>query len=272
MSGDVRHQLSADVDAATIAQRRQIFVTCSQHVSAPNLPADAVEAIAQLHSFPIYCNARTRSGACHSRGLLNWLMLATTKQSQTQGGIFRHPGRPEPMAKTSRPSCKSSNRKTRVAELSLIKDLEFREFIAELFAAAAGMQALRRAIARSVGLGGTGFAILLAIWHLNRPGPIGIKGLAEHLHLAGPHITDEVTRLVRLRYLHKSADLKDTRAVNLILTRQGAALLASLAPVLDEINLHLFEGVTARDMRVLRILFRRLIDRSAGSIEQLRAR
>jgi DNA-binding MarR family transcriptional regulator len=185
------------------------------------------------------------------------------------------------MAKKSRPSRKSPNRKLAVrspavkastAESSLISDLAFREFVAELFAAAAGMQSLRRAIARSVGLGGTEFAILLAIWHLGRPGPIGIKGLAEHLHVAGPHITDEVTRLVRLGYLHKSPDLRDTRAINLRLTRQGTALLASLAPVLDNINLHLFEGVTATEMRVLRIIFQRLIDRSASSIEQLRAR
>jgi MarR family transcriptional regulator, organic hydroperoxide resistance regulator len=185
------------------------------------------------------------------------------------------------MPKTSRLSRKNRNRKiavpshavkTRIARSSLTRDLAFREFIAELFAAAAGMQALRRAIARSIGLGGTEFAILLAIWRLGRPGPIGIKGLAEHLHVAGPHITDEVARLVRLRYLHKSPDLRDTRAVNLKLTRQGTALLASLAPVLERINLHLFEGVTSKDMRVLRILFQSLIDRSATSIDQLRVR
>ena len=91
----------------------------------------------------------------------------------------------------------SHSEKGRAAEASVIKDLAFREFIAELFAAAAGMQSLRRAIARSVGLGGAEFAILLAIWRLRRLGPIGIKGLAEHLHVAGPHITDEVSRLVR---------------------------------------------------------------------------
>ena len=220
------------------------------------------------------------TGACKSNGLLNWVSLETTLSAVTGGSISLHSSRLEPMGKRPRLSRKSPKRKiatpspavkTRTAESSLIKDLAFRDFIAELFAAAAGMQALRRAIARSVGLGGTEFAILLAIWRLGRPSPIGIKGLAEHLHVAGPHITDEVTRLVRLGYLHKSPDLRDTRAVDLKLTRQGVAILASLAPALDKINLHLFEGVTARDMRVLRILFQRLIDRSASSIYQLRA-
>ncbi len=154
----------------------------------------------------------------------------------------------------------------------MTEDLAFREFIAELFAAAAGMQSLRRAIARSVGLGGAEFAILLAIWRLERPGPIGIKGLAEQLHVAGPHITDEVTRLVRLGYLQKSSDPRDSRAISLKLTRRGSGLLTSLAPALDRINLHLFEGMSANDMRALRMLFQRLINRSAAAIDQLKAR
>lgn len=151
-----------------------------------------------------------------------------------------------------------------------IDHLEFREFIAELFAAAAGMQSLRRGIARSVGLGGAEFAILLAIWRLAKPGPIGIKGLAEHLHVAGPHITDEVMRLVKLGYLNKAPDLRDSRAISLTLSKEGSVLLASLAPALEKVNLHLFQGVTAKDMRTLRMLFQLLIDRSRTSIDQLR--
>ena len=146
---------------------------------------------------------------------------------------------------------------------------EFREFIAELFAAAAGMQALRRAIARSIGLSGAEFAVLLAIWRLERPGPIGIKGLAEHLHVSGPHITDEVKRLVRLRYLEKSPNPADMRALSLKLTKKGAKLLASLAPTLDDINRHLFEGTTGEHMRAQRTFFRRLIERSAVCINKL---
>jgi DNA-binding MarR family transcriptional regulator len=151
-------------------------------------------------------------------------------------------------------------------------DFAFREFVAELFAAAAGMQSLRRAIARSVGLGGAELAVLLAVWRLEQLGPIGIKGIAGHLHVAGPHVTDEVVRLVHVGYLQKSQDSRDTRAVVLNLTKRGKKLLASLKPTLDEINLTLFAGITADDMRVLRNLFRRLIHGSAISIEQLRGR
>ena len=159
--------------------------------------------------------------------------------------------------------------KRRTAGSTELSDSEFREFIAELFAASAGMQALRRAIARSIGLSGAEFAVLLAIGHLERPGPIGIKGLAEHLHVSGPHITDEVKRLVRLGHLEKSPDPSDMRALSLKLTRQGSKLLASLAPALDEINRDLFEGMTGKHMRAQRTFFRRLIERSATCIEKL---
>jgi DNA-binding MarR family transcriptional regulator len=159
--------------------------------------------------------------------------------------------------------------KRNIAGSTQLSDAEFRQFIAELFAAAAGMQALRRAIARSIGLGGAEFAVLLAIWRLQRLGPIGIKGLAEHLHVSGPHITDEVTRLVRLGYLQKSPDPADMRALSLKLTKHGSKLLVSLAPTLDEINRLLFKGMTAGHMRAQKAFFRRLIERSAICINRL---
>jgi DNA-binding MarR family transcriptional regulator len=174
-----------------------------------------------------------------------------------------------PIRPPHRPNGKKAVAKRKVAGSTDLSDSEFREFIAELFAAAAGMQALRRAIARSIGLGGAEFAVLLAIWRLERSGPIGIKGLADHLHVAGPHITDEVKRLVRLGYMKKSPDPADLRALSLNLTRQGTKLLASLAPTLDEINRLLFEGMTAKDMRAQRTFFRRLIERSAICISRL---
>lgn len=169
----------------------------------------------------------------------------------------------------SRPPGRKTAAKRNIARPTQLSDAEFREFIAELFAAAAGMQALRRAIARSIGLGGAEFAVLLAIWRLERLGPIGIKGLAEHLHVAGPHITDEVTKLERLGYLQKSSDPADMRALSLKITKHGANLLASLAPTLDEINRLLFEGMTAGQMRTQRAFFRRLIERSAICINRL---
>ena len=148
-------------------------------------------------------------------------------------------------------------------ETPFSRRVDLREFIADLFAAASGMQALRRAIGKSVNLGSMELAILLALWRLQPRNDIGVKVLMEHLHVAGPHITDEVSRLVRRNYLHKSVNRRDKRAVNLRLTAKALSLLSALAPHLDKINSHLFEGVTAREIQVLRSAFQRLIIRSA---------
>jgi len=65
-----------------------------------------------------------------------------------------------------------------------------------LFAAAAGMQSLRRALAKSVDLSATKFSVL-ATWHLQKKGRVGITAVAQHLHVAAAHVTAEVGKLVR---------------------------------------------------------------------------
>lgn len=149
---------------------------------------------------------------------------------------------------------------------------DLRDFIADLFATAAGMQALRRAIGKAVNLGSVELAIMLAVWRSKPGDKVGIKSLAEHLHVAGPHITDEVARLVRRRYLHKSIDLTDRRALNLQLTDRAIAMLAALAPLLDSINSHLFQDVTEHDTRLLRSSFQKLIKRSSSAIGLIESR
>jgi DNA-binding MarR family transcriptional regulator len=111
---------------------------------------------------------------------------------------------------------------------------------------------------------------LLAVWRLRGSRPTGIKALAQHLHVAGPHVTDEVAGLVRRGYLAKEIDKKDNRAVSLTLTPRGQQTLKSLAPHLDRVNQTLFDGMNNRDMLLLRQHFQTLISRSAACIAELR--
>src|SRR5919109_1347523 len=85
-------------------------------------------------------------------------------------------------------------------------DLQFREFIADLFAAVAGMQSLRRALAKSVGLSAPEFSVLLATWHLQKKGRVGVSAVARHLHVAAAHVTAEVGKLVRKDFIKKTQD------------------------------------------------------------------
>jgi DNA-binding MarR family transcriptional regulator len=149
-------------------------------------------------------------------------------------------------------------------------DLQFREFVADLFAATAGMQSLRRALAKSVGLSAAEFSVLLATWHLQKKGRVGITAVARHLHVAAAHVTAEVGKLVRKDFIKKTQDSNDTRAVTLVLTRKGEGILTQLAPLLRRINDRLFSGNSANAIRVVAKFLQHVAGESANSIRMTR--
>jgi len=145
-------------------------------------------------------------------------------------------------------------------------DLKFRELVADLFAAAAGMLALRRALATSVGLSAAEYAILLATWHLQKKGPVGINTLAGQLHVAAANVTAEVGKLVKKGILDKQPHPKDSRAVLIRLTADGTAILHELTPLLRRINDRLFSGNRAGDMDAVANFLRHIADETPNSI------
>lgn len=149
-------------------------------------------------------------------------------------------------------------------------DLQFREFVADLFAATAGMQSLRRALAKSVGLSAAEFSVLLATWHLQKKGRVGITAVARHLHVAAAHVTSEIGKLVEKDFIKKTQDSRDTRAVTLVLTRKGEGILAKLAPLLRRINDRLFSGNTANAIGVVAKFLKHVADELANSVRMAR--
>ncbi|MBS0246449.1 MAG: winged helix-turn-helix transcriptional regulator [Proteobacteria bacterium] len=145
-------------------------------------------------------------------------------------------------------------------------DLKFRELVADLFAAAAGMLALRRALATSVGLSAAEYAILLATWHLQKKGAVGINTLAGQLHVAAANVTAEVGKLVKKGILDKQPHPKDSRAVLIRLTSDGTAILHELTPLLRRINDRLFSGNRARDMDAVANFLHHIAEETPNSI------
>jgi DNA-binding MarR family transcriptional regulator len=149
-------------------------------------------------------------------------------------------------------------------------DLDFREFIADLFAAVGGMHSLRRALASSVGLSAAEFSIVLATWHLQKKGTVGISTIAKHLHVAAAHVTAEVGQLVARGVLKKKPHPHDTRAVLVVLTQQGRNILTQLVPLLRGINDRLFSGTDAADVAVLSRFLKQIAGESANAIRMAR--
>jgi MarR family transcriptional regulator, organic hydroperoxide resistance regulator len=145
-------------------------------------------------------------------------------------------------------------------------DEQFRSLVADLFAAVAGMQSLRRALANAAEISTAEFSILLATWNLQKSGRVGVSTIAKHLHVAPAHVTTEVGNLVVSGLLHKKQASQDTRAVDLTVTRQGEAVLNTLAPLLRRINDRLFAGNRADAIPVISKFLRHLVAESSNSI------
>lgn len=150
-------------------------------------------------------------------------------------------------------------------------DATFRGFVADLFAAVSAMQGLRRAIAARHDLGATELAVLLAIWQMGRQGPVGVKAVADHLHIASPHATLEIRRLVKRGLVAKAKDPDDSRAVQLSLTEAGRRLFDELAPTLRTVNDDLFANLSTGDMVSLRVFFVQIVAKCPSLIDALTA-
>ncbi len=175
--------------------------------------------------------------------------------------------RPSNSQKTSKPPAATKDLTVSLPGLLVGgSDLRFRELIAELFAAAAGMLALRRALASSVGLTAPEYAILLATWHLQKKGPVGINTLAGQLHVAAANVTAEVGKLVKKGILDKQPHPRDTRAVLIQLTPDGNAILGELTPLLRRINDRLFSEVTANGIDAVAAFLHHIADETPNSI------
>lgn len=64
---------------------------------------------------------------------------------------------------------------------------------------------------------------LWALWELNRRGPLGLKALAEQMHLDPSTVTGVVDRLQRRGLVLRGSDPEDRRRVVISLTPEGAS-------------------------------------------------
>lgn len=136
-------------------------------------------------------------------------------------------------------------------------ELAFRDFMSDIFAAAAALQMLRRKAAKSFGLSSSELAVIMAVAKL-KPDP-SIRRIAAHLHVSASNVTADVGRLVRAKLLKKSQDSDDARAINVALTLSGRALVDDMVPTLRAVNDRLFVGMSRSDMTAVGKLLKHII-------------
>ena len=149
-------------------------------------------------------------------------------------------------------------------------DAQFRDFVADLFAAASGMQSIRRALGKATGLSGSEIAMLLAIRRLSVETSVSVRAIADHLHVAGTHATTEIGKLAEAGLVSKEIDVHDSRAVDVRLTSEGRRRLKQLTPRVRQVNDVLFDGMTVEEMRHVHTFLRRIISQSTPAAQRLK--
>lgn len=140
----------------------------------------------------------------------------------------------------------------------------FRDLIYALFVAGGRFQEIREAFGREIEVTGPQYFVLMAVARFHAQGGIGIGGLAEHLHVAAPHVTTEVGKLVERGLLAKRPNPEDGRRVLVTLSKAGMAVLERLAPFRQRINNVLFDGFSREEFLTLA----RLLDRFLSTTER----
>ena len=149
-----------------------------------------------------------------------------------------------PPVSVSRPACLDGGRDDRL-----------RALLHALFVTAARFESVRGAFGRRIGASGPQYSILAAIAERQKDVGVGIRALADHLHVAPSHITTEVNKLVSLGLVEKRANPADGRGVLVRVGRAGEAALDRLGAFRREINDILFDRIERGEFQALARLF-----------------
>ena len=139
------------------------------------------------------------------------------------------------------------------------RDAKFRNLVHETLAFSTRIQSVRSYFAERLGLTDTGYSILITLAHLGENKDIGVRTIADHLHLTGAFVTNEINKLVQQGLLEKHNHPDDGRRVILRLTPTGKQALETLSPIQRQVNDALFDTLNRDEFLVLVDLMSRLV-------------
>lgn len=146
-------------------------------------------------------------------------------------------------------------------------DRAFRQFVHDMLAFSARLQAIRGQLGGLIHLSGTQYTVLIAIAHLSDTDrKVGVNQVAEHLHFSGAFITIEINKLVAGGLVEKDVDAEDRRRVVLAITPKARALLNELAPMQRLVNDMLFRSMSAGDFERFRKLMSGMVEAADDAI------
>lgn len=126
-------------------------------------------------------------------------------------------------------------------------DARFRQMISYLFTVSVRMDAVRGALAKSLGVTGPQYSILMAIARLQGAEGVPVSLVADQMHVTGPFVTVETAKLMRRGLVEKRKNPGDGRSVLLRLSPEGERRLTALAPAVRAVNDRFFGALDRAD-------------------------
>jgi DNA-binding MarR family transcriptional regulator len=158
------------------------------------------------------------------------------------------------------------------ALLSRGSDEAFRQTLYLMVLALVRLQACREAFGRAMALTGSQFAVMIGTAYRQKDEGVSIRALAEHVQLAPPHVSTEVSRLIRKGLLIKRPNKVDRRGVLVKLSRRGEAAIRQITPFVRAVNDLLFENVSRRDFAVVSRFLRIFAVNTERALGEIRRR
>ncbi len=145
-------------------------------------------------------------------------------------------------------------------------DARFRQMIYDLFTVSVRMDAVRVALAKTLGVTSPQYSILMAIARLEGAEGVPVSLVAEQLHVTGPFVTVEAGKLVRRGLVEKRRNPRDGRGVLLRLSAGGERRLTALAPAVRAVNDRFFGALDRADFLILARIAAELVRDSDAAV------
>jgi DNA-binding MarR family transcriptional regulator len=139
------------------------------------------------------------------------------------------------------------------------RDHAFREGVYGMVTAQSGLLRCRDIFGKALGLTGSQFAVLIGTAYRQGPSGVTIRDLADHVGLAAPHVTTEVSRLIKMGLMIKRQHEVDRRSVLVVLSPAGEAEIERITPLVQRVNDILFDGIDYPDFQIVSRVMRTLI-------------
>jgi DNA-binding MarR family transcriptional regulator len=136
----------------------------------------------------------------------------------------------------------------------------FRDVVTLFYATTGRLRSMKRLVASSVGLNTTDYSIVAALYRLSSEPGVRVNEIAEYLHVSPENVTMAVQRLVANKWVTKTNDPNDARAVTLRLRPNARKRIDRLTTELREINELWFQKMKASEVSQLMKFLERTLD------------